>query len=437
MEGSSMKRGWLRTWLVVLVGSVWQLGGAPWVSAHWALPPEIRIEPPGPEVPAPSAAFSGVWAGGAWDGILPHVLIVEQVSPTGDVAVISSWGDAPDWQMTRGFTRVLGRIDHGRLILVYPSRGARAEYMMDAQGALQGTYMRGRAVGKVVLGRTALDRLDALAPPPIPLQEESLRIPVTYATPEGGTQTWHLEATLYRPQPTGRFPVVVFNHGATGMGLIPVTQTSEFPIVARYFVAQGWAVLIPMWRGRGQSEGAYQEGYQCGSEAHGIDRAVEDLDGVFRSLREQPWANINQVLVGGQSRGGLLAVVYAGRWPEAVKGVVNFVGGWMSEGCVPDANGHFFREAAKTAAVPMLWLYAERDSYYSVPAIRRYRAAFEQAGGRGPFALFPEIGGNGHALAQKPLFWRPALDAYLQALGFGTAPQGEQHQSSAPAEGER
>jgi hypothetical protein len=256
---------------------------------------------------------AGVWAGGAWDGILPHVLIVEQVSATRDAAVLSGWGDAPDWQLTRGFTRVPGRIDHGRLRLDYPGRGARAEYVIDAQGALQGTYTRGSAVGKIVLTRTALDRLDALAPgPPIALHEEILRIPVTYPAPQGGTQTWSLEATLYRPKPSGRFPVVVFNHGSAGMGRISATLTSQFPTVARYFVHQGWAVLVPMGRGRGQSEGAYQEGYQCGSEASGIDRAVEDLDGVFRFLREQPWANVNQVLIGGQSRGGLLAVVYAG-----------------------------------------------------------------------------------------------------------------------------
>jgi hypothetical protein len=121
------------------------------------------MEPLGPEVPAPVAAFSGVWAGGAWDGILPHVLIVEQVSATGDASVISSWGDAPDWRMPRGYTPVPGRIDHGRLLLEYPRRGARAEYVIDAQGALQGTYTRGSAVGKIVLTRTTLDHLDALA----------------------------------------------------------------------------------------------------------------------------------------------------------------------------------------------------------------------------------------------------------------------------------
>jgi dienelactone hydrolase len=198
----------------------------------------------------------------------------------------------------------------------------------------------------------------------------------------------------------------------------------KFPTVARYFVEQGWAVLVPTRRGRGQSEGAYQESYQCGSEASGIARSVEDVDGVFRFLREQTWADVKRIVIGGASRGGMLAAVYAGRRPEAVAGVINFVGGWMGEGCVPDANGRFFSDAARQAAVPMLWLYADHDPYYSATAIRSYRAAFEQAGGKGPFYLFSEIGGNGHYLVNKPLFWRPALDAYLQELGFLIAPLG-------------
>ena len=200
-----MKHCRVRTLRVVL-GSIGYLCWTQGVFAQVALPPDVRIEPPREEVLVPAAAFSGVWAGGAWDDILPHVLIVEQVSATGEAAVISSWGDAPDWQMTRGFTRVQGRIEHGHLSLVYPDRGARAEYVIDPQGHLQGTYTRGRTVGKIVLTRTTLHHLEALAPsPPIALHEESLRIPVKYPMPEGGTQTWHLEATLYRPGPLDVF----------------------------------------------------------------------------------------------------------------------------------------------------------------------------------------------------------------------------------------
>jgi hypothetical protein len=86
-------------------------------------------------------------------------------------------------------------------------------------------------------------------------------------------------------------------------------------------------------------------------------------------------------MIGGASRGGMLVVVYAGRHSEAVRGVINFVGGWMGERYVPDVHGRSFSAAARTATVPMLWLYAEHGRYCWASAIKRDRAAFEQAGG--------------------------------------------------------
>jgi dipeptidyl aminopeptidase/acylaminoacyl peptidase len=41
-----------------------------------------------------------------------------------------------------------------------------------------------------------------------------------------------------------------------------------------------------------------------------------------------PFVDPTRVVIGGQSRGGILSIAYAGQRPEQVKGVVNFVGGW-------------------------------------------------------------------------------------------------------------
>ncbi len=138
-------------------------------------------------------------------------------------------------------------------------------------------------------------------------------------------------------------------------------------------------------------------------------------------------------MIGEASQGGAVAMAYAGRHSEAVRGAINFVAGWMGEQCVPDVNGRFFSDAARTAAVPMLWLYAERDPYGSASAIRHYRAAFEQSEGQGRFDLFPEIGGDGHSLVNKPLFWRPAPDVYLQEPDLRTVPSRGGDQGHCPA----
>jgi len=73
--------------------------------------------------------------------------------------------------------------------------------------------------------------------------------------------------------------------------------------------------------------------------------------------------------------------------------------------------------AGKTARVPMLWLYADHDSFYTLSFVERGFAQFRSAGGRG--ALFEErhLPGEGHFLSAAPEYWRPAVTTYLQQVG--------------------
>jgi len=48
------------------------------------------------------------------------------------------------------------------------------------------------------------------------------------------------------------------------------------------------------------------------------------------AILAMPFVDDERVVMGGQSRGGILSVAYAGRRPEQVKGVINFVGGWSA-----------------------------------------------------------------------------------------------------------
>ena len=114
-------------------------------------------------------------------------------------------------------------------------------------------------------------------------------------------------------------------------------------------------------------------------------------------------------------------MVYAAERPGVLRGAINFAGGWTSQRCDESGrgfNGEAFATAGGRPSVPMLWLYAEEDSFYSATWVRRYHAAFAQAGGVATFQLFPAFGADGHRLVDHPRIWESTVDDFLRALNL-------------------
>jgi dienelactone hydrolase len=385
------------------------------------LPSDLRVDPPAADVPASVSRFAGAWAQGAWDGVLPHVLVVESVAGSGRAQVVYALGDSAEANVKRGYRRVTGRIV-GDLLMLDLSEGASVAYHI-AGDSLRGTYTSGRRRYAVTLTRTALP--EAMAVPASvsgAVTGMTVRIPMTEPGPDGKRIT--LEATLYRPEAEGPHPVVLFSHGSTGGGAVAPSITMRPTRQARFFVERGVAVLAPMRRGRGASDGAPAE-YEgtCDPQVlgAGLARAIEDVDAVMAYLRAQPWADPARVLAAGQSRGGILSVSYAAERPGTVQGVINFAGGWTSQRC--DDGGRGFNQSTFATAggrtrIPMLWLYAEEDGYYSAAWIRRYHEAFVQTGGVATFRLFPAFGVDGHRLVDRVELWKTAADEFLRQLNL-------------------
>lgn len=104
------------------------------------LPPTTRITKPASEVPQETAQFSGGW-GGRWEGVLGHVLVVEEIRTDFTATVVYAWGTAPQWRITQpGWTRVQGAIAKGELLLALSS-GVRVTYRMRGVDTLDGTYV--------------------------------------------------------------------------------------------------------------------------------------------------------------------------------------------------------------------------------------------------------------------------------------------------------
>ena len=381
------------------------------------LPADVAVTAPSADVPPAVARFSGVWARGAWDSVLPHVLVVERLEADGSATVVYAIGARAEWNIRPSATRVASRVDDGTLRVVLRDGRAIAEYTLDGE-TLRGRYKVGDNTSRVLLSRTALADAARTAAVIAGTPGQTARIPVNDSGPLG-TKGITLEATLYRPGGDGPFPVVVFNHGSTGGNPAAVKVTRKADRQAHFFVERGFAVVAPMRRGRGASDGFYGESYGCDSAnlISGVARAVEDVDGVVAWLDSQPWADTKRLVMSGISRGGFLSVVYAGERPQRVKGVVNFVGGWTGERC-EGFNAASFTQAGRDSRAPMLWLYGGVDHYYGPASIRAYHDAFVKAGGHGALHLYPK---EGHDLANQVGLWEATADAYLTGLGLTSA----------------
>jgi dienelactone hydrolase len=258
-------------------------------------------------------------------------------------------------------------------------------------------------------------------------QRVTLRAPTPFF--EAGVPVT-LEVVAYRPVGSGPFPAVIVHHGSTGNGDDPsqfrLTWTSES--VARFFAERGWMVLFPQRRGRGASGGVYDEGfepdrsrYSCaaGRAQSGLERALDDAQASLAFVKSLNDVDGSRLLVAGTSRGGLLALVHAARNPGTFRGVVNFVGGWLGEGC-GDAlavNRNAF-VAAAASRTPSAWLYAEHDPFYSVAYSRAHFDAFAAASGTGSFHVHERAPGlSGHLLVNDPALWSADVAAFVAAHG--------------------
>ena len=390
-----------------------------------ALPSDVAVTQLGADLPADKARWSGLWRGWACMARACDVRIaIEAVTPEGATVVYAAASEQQAQVTDRSQGRFVGNELHTRL-----HTGARLALRLR-----DGIVSSGGAEMEMALWRPETRLLATgvlsshLAALPYTRKVERLSTPWTDA--DGRPQT--LEAVVYRPtNASGPLPTVIFNHGSTGQGNRPewFTATWTSPEVAGYFTAKGWQVVFPQRRGRGKSGGVYDEGfgpnrsagYSCqpAYSLPGLDRAVADLDVVMAYVQQRPDVDQARLLIGGVSRGGILSVAYAGTRPGMFVGVVNFVGGWLGDGCKESAavnRAGFVRGAAMPR--PTLWLYGERDSYYALEHSRASFDAFRAAGGQGrmvSYALPPVQ--DGHGIHNFPALWRADLDSYLaQAL---------------------
>lgn len=242
-----------------------------------------------------------------------------------------------------------------------------------------------------------------------------------------------LEVILFKPSGDGPFPLLIFNHGSTGLGTdrARIKQSFWTKSLSKFFNKRGWMVAFPQRRGRGKSDGLYDEGfktdrskgYSCKPELSlpGAERALQDIHAAVKILTDFPDVNRDTIVMGGVSRGGALAIAYAGRHPDKIKGVINISGGWMTSKCPdgPSINRTLFSQGVSYRR-PTLWLYGKQDPYYSTAHIQWVFEIFTKNGGLGQYLTFDVPNANDHLLYRRRDIWGNAVARYLAQIGAPT-----------------
>jgi dienelactone hydrolase len=418
----------LRATLMPLALIAFVLGARPLSAADRVidgvpLPGDARVAAVGETDPGERRQWAGVWVG-AFGGTLKHVLLVEDFPAHGLARVVYAIGGNPWLGIRRAWSRHEATLSGRRLAIV--EAGFSVTYDLNDLGGATATYTRGTIVSHASM--TKID-LTTMAEPGAIIPWTRGRSEFLRTAPIEDGQPVRLEVVIFSPEGAGPFPIAVFNHGSTGNGTrTELFKETLFDVgLADFLNKRGWIVAFPQRRGRGKSDGLYDEGfaadrrhgYTCDFDVSlaGADRALEDIAAAIAALRLRPDVAPSRILIGGQSRGGILSVAYSGMHPGQIFGVINFVGGWMGTGCdtASRLNGTLFERGASFDR-PTIWLYGHHDPFYEIEHSRTNFAAFQSAGGRGTFMEFDVPSGYGHAVLGAPALWEAPVAAYLNAL---------------------
>ena len=278
--------------------------------------------------------------------------------------------------------------------------------------------------------RTALAAIFALchggATPPRRMNSiaRSLRIPMAAAGPRG------LEAMLIRPSGTRRYPLALLSHGAPRDAAAREGMTpNRLHAQAVEFARRGFAALVVMRRGYGNSGGSYAENSgPCDRRDYLVaaSASAADLRAAVDAMNRRVDVTTQGMIALGVSAGGFASIALSADPPPGLAAVINFAGGRGSRAdddvCDEAALVRAFAAMGKTSRIPMLWVYASNDKFFRPELAHRMHAAFTAAGGRAQFIDAPAFGRDGHALfsATGASIWTPMVDGFLREMNLGT-----------------
>lgn len=249
-------------------------------------------------------------------------------------------------------------------------------------------------------------------------------IPVT----DANQKVLKLESRLYLPNSTGSHPGVIITHGSPrNAEQRRQIHSGYYQTAAKWFVSQGFAVLMLVRRGYGNSEGNFAESFKSCKNPdyyHGGLETARDIIAAMKFLQKLPFIKGNQIILVGQSAGGWGTLAVASINPEGAIAAINFAGGRGSyEDGKNCSESELIAAAGKygqTASLPTLWLYTQNDQYFGPHLSQRMFAEFNRSSPIAHrFELLPAFGEDGHRLFSSPLgpsVWSQYVTRFIENL---------------------
>jgi carboxymethylenebutenolidase len=209
-----------------------------------------------------------------------------------------------------------------------------------------------------------------------------------------------LHGVLYKPEGTGPFPAVVYNHGsAAGM-----LSKEAFDALGPVFASHGWVFFGPYRRGQGlsASAGPYIGDQIAAAEKSGGISAgaaatvrllekdhLNDQLAALAWLRERGFVQPARIAVAGNSFGGIEAVLGAERGNYCA--AIDSAGAAQSWAQAPELQSLMTR-AVRNANAPILFFQAAND--YDLSPSKTLSAVMKAASRTYELKIYPPYGNS-------------------------------------------
>lgn len=234
-------------------------------------------------------------------------------------------------------------------------------------------------------------------------------------------------ALLFRPAGPGPFRLAVIAHASTQNALRRAQMPQpEYRQLAAHLVARGFAVVVPERPGHGATGGRYLEDQGGCDEADYARSGRATAEAISRALgylQKQSFVRKDAAIVIGHSAGGWGALALAKADPKAISAIIAFApgrGGHADDApnqiCAPDRLLAAAAEFGKVARIPVTWLVASNDSYFTPAFSQQLVDAFRGSGGKSEFRTLPAIGSEGHWMIETEAGVKAASGELARAL---------------------